>query len=72
MTKTQLTAVVFGVVAMCTAGLTAQTQESQTTTKTKTEIKGGKSVTATAADVISTRTPVAYAPPWASTSASNM
>ena len=28
------------------------------------------SVTATAAEVISTRTPVAYAPPWASTSAS--
>jgi len=46
MTKTQLTAVVFGVVAMCAAGLTAQTQESQTTTKTKTEIKGGKDITA--------------------------
>jgi hypothetical protein len=46
MTKTQLTAVVFGVVAMCAAGLTAQAQESQTTTKTKTEIKGGKNMTA--------------------------
>ncbi len=46
MTKTQLTAVVFGVVAMCATGLAAQTQESQTTTKTKTEIKGGKNVTA--------------------------
>jgi hypothetical protein len=30
------------------------------------------SVTATAAEVISTSTPVAYAPPWASTSALNM
>ena len=31
---------------MCATGLAAQTQESQTTTKTKTEIKGGKNVTA--------------------------
>src|SRR6185295_7032419 len=31
--------------ALCTAGLTAQTQETQTTTKTKIEIKGGKDVT---------------------------
>jgi hypothetical protein len=31
-----------------------------------------ESATAKAADVISTRTPVAYAPPWASTSASKM
>ena len=30
-----------GFAAMCGAGLTAQTQETKTTTKTKTEIKGG-------------------------------
>jgi hypothetical protein len=45
MSKTRLTAVVIGLVAMCAAGLAAQTQETQTTTKTKIEIKGGKNVT---------------------------
>jgi hypothetical protein len=45
MTTTQLTAVAVGFVAMCAVGLTAQTQETQTTTKTKIEIKGGKNVT---------------------------
>jgi hypothetical protein len=45
MTKTRLTAVAVGLVAMCAAGLAAQAQETQTTTKTKVEIKGGKNVT---------------------------
>jgi hypothetical protein len=45
MTTIRVTAVAIGLAAMCAAGLTAQTQETQTTTKTKTEIKGGKSVT---------------------------
>jgi hypothetical protein len=45
MTTTRLTAVAIGLAAMCAAGLTAQTQETQTTTKTKIEIKGGKDVT---------------------------
>jgi hypothetical protein len=39
------TALAIGIAAMCTAGLTAQTKETKTTTKTKTEIKGGKEVT---------------------------
>jgi hypothetical protein len=34
-----------GIAAMCAAGLTAQTQETKTTTDTKVEIKGGKEVT---------------------------
>jgi hypothetical protein len=34
-----------GFASMCAAGLTAQTQETKTTTKTKVEIKGGKDVT---------------------------
>jgi hypothetical protein len=41
----RLTAVAIGLTAMCAAGLTAQSQETQTTTKTKTEIKGGKRMT---------------------------
>lgn len=41
------TALVIGLAAVCAAGLTAQTQETKTTTKTKVEIKGGKNVTAT-------------------------
>ena len=45
MTTTRLTAVAIGLAAMCTAGLAAQSQETQTTTKTRTEIKGGKNVT---------------------------
>ena len=38
------TAVAIGLAAMCATGLTAQTQETKTTTKTKVEIKGGKNV----------------------------
>jgi hypothetical protein len=45
MQMTRLTAVAIGLAAMCAAGLAAQTQETQTTTKTKIEIKGGKDVT---------------------------
>src|SRR5579864_2224731 len=47
MTRTRLTVVAFGLAAVCTAGLIAQTQETHTTTKTKIEIKGGKNVTVT-------------------------
>ena len=45
MTMIRLTAVAFGLAACSAAGLAAQSQETQTTTKTKVEIKGGKSVT---------------------------
>jgi hypothetical protein len=45
MTTTRLTTVAIALAALCAAGLTAQTQETQTTTKTKIEIKGGKDVT---------------------------
>lgn len=45
MKMTRLTTVAIGVAALCAAGLSAQTQETQTTTKTKVEIKGGKDVT---------------------------
>lgn len=38
-------AVAIGLAAMCAAGMAAQSQETQTTTKTKVEIKGGKDVT---------------------------
>jgi hypothetical protein len=48
MTTTRMTAVAFGVAAaLCTVGLSGQTQETQTTTKTKVAIKGGKDVTVT-------------------------
>jgi hypothetical protein len=47
MTSRQLTVAAVGLVAMCAVGLGAQTQETQTTTKTKVEIKGGKNVTVT-------------------------
>ena len=43
----RLTTVAIGLAALCAAGLSAQTQETQTTTKTKVEIKGGKDVTVT-------------------------
>jgi hypothetical protein len=46
MTTTRVTTIAIGLAALCAAGLTAQTQETQTTTKTKIEIKGGKDVTA--------------------------
>ena len=39
------TVVAIGLAAMCAAGLSAQTQETKTTTSTKVEIKGGKDVT---------------------------
>lgn len=39
------TAVAIGIAAMCAAGLSAQTQETKTTTKTKVETKGGTDVT---------------------------
>lgn len=42
---TSRTAMAIGIAAMCAAGLTAQTQETKTTTDTKVEIKGGKDVT---------------------------
>jgi hypothetical protein len=45
MTTTRLTAAAIAVAGLCVASLTAQTQETQTTTKTKIEIKGGKDVT---------------------------
>ena len=45
MTTSHLTIVAIGLAALCATGLTAQTQETQTTTKTKIEIKGGKDVT---------------------------
>jgi hypothetical protein len=45
MQTTRLTAVAICLAALSAAGLTAQTQETQTTTKTKIEIKGGKNVT---------------------------
>ena len=45
MHTTRKIAVTIGLAAMCAAGLTAQTQETKTTTKTKIEIKGGKDVT---------------------------
>jgi len=44
MHATRLTAIAIGLAAMCSAGPSAQTQETQTTTKTKVEIKGGKDV----------------------------
>ena len=45
MTTTRLTAAAIALAGLCAASLTAQTQETQTTTKTKIEIKGGKDVT---------------------------
>lgn len=47
MRNRQLTVVAVGLFAMFAVGLAAQTQETQTTTKTKVEIKGGKNVTLT-------------------------
>ena len=41
------TALAIGLAAMCAAGLTAQTQETKTSTNTKIEIKGGKDVRVT-------------------------
>ena len=47
MQTTRRTTVAIGFAAMCAAGLTAQTQETKTTTNTKIEIKGGKDVRVT-------------------------
>jgi hypothetical protein len=45
MQTTCRTAMAIGFAAMCATALTAQTQETKTTTNTKVEIKGGKDVT---------------------------
>ncbi|HZR26283.1 MAG TPA: hypothetical protein VFA59_21990 [Vicinamibacterales bacterium] len=45
MTTIRVTAIAFGLAALYCGGLSAQTQETQTTTKTKIEVKGGKNVT---------------------------
>jgi hypothetical protein len=47
MHTTRTTAVAIGLAAICAAGLTAQTQETKTTTNTKIEIKGGTDVRVT-------------------------
>jgi hypothetical protein len=47
MQTTRKTALAIGLAAICAAGLTAQTQETKTTTNTKIEIKGGKDVRVT-------------------------
>ena len=45
MQTTRRTVMTFGLAVVCAAGLTAQTQETKTTTNTKIEVKGGKDVT---------------------------
>jgi hypothetical protein len=45
MQKTRTTAMTLCLAVVCAAGLTAQTQETKTTTNTKIEVKGGKDVT---------------------------
>ena len=45
MQTSRRTAVAIGLAAMCAAGLTAQTQETKTTTNTKDRDQGGKDVT---------------------------
>jgi len=45
MTMIRITAVAIGLAAMWAAGLTAQTQETKTTTSNKVEITGGKDMT---------------------------
>jgi hypothetical protein len=47
MQTTRKTALAIGLAAMCAAGLTAQTQETKTSTNTKIEIKGGRDVRVT-------------------------
>jgi hypothetical protein len=47
MNKTRMTTIAIGLVVACVAALSAQTQETKTTNKTKVEMKGGKSVTVT-------------------------
>jgi hypothetical protein len=45
MQTTHRTVMTFGLAVVCAAGLTAQTQETKTTTNTKIEVKGGKDLT---------------------------
>jgi len=45
MNTTQITLIAIGVAMVSTGTLSAQTQETKTTTKTQIEMKGGKSVT---------------------------
>jgi hypothetical protein len=45
MNKTRMTTIAIGLAVACVGALSAQTQETKTTTKTKVEMKGGKSVT---------------------------
>lgn len=45
MNTTRMTTIAIGLAVACVAALSAQTQETKTTTKTKVEMKGGKSVT---------------------------
>jgi len=45
MNTTQMTLIAIGVAMVSTGTLSAQTQETKTTTKTQVEMKGGKSVT---------------------------
>jgi hypothetical protein len=47
MHTTRTTALAIGLAAICAAGLTAQKQETKTTTKTKVEVKDGRNVTVT-------------------------
>ena len=47
MNKTRMTTIAIGLAVACVGALSAQTQETKTTNKTKVEMKGGKSVTVT-------------------------
>ena len=47
MNKTRMTTIAIGLAVACVGALSAQTQETKTTNKTKIEMKGGKSVTVT-------------------------
>ena len=45
MNKTRMTTIAIGLAVACVGALSAQTQETKTTTKTKVEMKGGTSIT---------------------------
>src|SRR4029077_3617872 len=47
MNITRMTAIAIGLAVVSAGALTAQTQETKTTTKTKVEMKGGKSIAVT-------------------------
>jgi len=47
MNKTRMTTIAIGLAVACGGVVSAQTQETKTTEKTKVEMKGGKSVTVT-------------------------